>query len=136
MKKQIFMAILAILSTTATTMAQEHKHSANEHMNRSSTDDLVKRFESPERDASQQPEKVLEYLGDLRGKTIMDIGAGSGYFSVKLAAKGARVIAADVSDEFQAHLKKRLKKTTSKTSNCARFPTTVPRSKTPKPTWC
>jgi len=99
------------------TMAQGHHHghsnenpknSANDHMHRSSTDDLIKRFESPERDAYQQPEKVMQYLGALKGKTIMDIGAGSGYFSVKLAAKGAKVIAADVSDEFQTYLKKRI----------------------------
>ena len=83
--------------------------SANDHMHKSSTQDLVNSFESPERDAYQKPEKVLSYLGDLEGKRIMDIGSGSGYFSVKLAEKGAHVIAADVDDEFQASLKKRIK---------------------------
>lgn len=82
--------------------------SANDYMHQSNTEDLIKRFESPERDAYQKPEKVLEYLGDITGKKIMDIGAGSGYFSMKLAEKGAHVIAADVSDEFQAVLKKRI----------------------------
>ena len=81
---------------------------ANEHMHSSSTEDLIERFESPERDAYQKPEKVFEYLGDIKGKKIMDIGAGSGYFSVKLAEKGAIVIAADVSDEFQDVIKKRI----------------------------
>jgi ubiquinone/menaquinone biosynthesis C-methylase UbiE len=81
---------------------------ANDYMHQSNTEDLIKRFESPERDAYQKPEKVLKYLGDLKGKKIMDIGAGSGYFSIKLAEKGAQVIAADVSDEFQAVLKKRI----------------------------
>lgn len=81
---------------------------ANEYMHQSSTEDLIKRFESPERDAYQKPEKVLNYLGKLKNKKIMDIGAGSGYFSVKLAEKGANVIAADVNDEFQALLKKRI----------------------------
>ena len=57
--------------------------------------DLVERFESPERDAYQEPQKVLEFLGDIQGQTIMDIGASSGYFSVKLAERGAKVIAAD-----------------------------------------
>lgn len=84
--------------------------SANEHMHQSSVDELSRRFESPERDAYQQPEKVLEYLGDIKGKKIMDIGAGTGYFSVKLAAKGAQVIAADVNDEFQMYLKERIEK--------------------------
>jgi len=84
--------------------------SANEYMHQSSVEELVERFESPERDAYQKPKKVLEFLGDISGKTIMDIGAGSGYFSVKLAKKGANVIAADVNDEFQALLKEGIKK--------------------------
>lgn len=84
--------------------------SANEYMHQSSVEDLVKRFESPERDEYQKPDKVLEFLGDISGKTIMDIGAGSGYFSVKLAKKGANVIAADVNEEFQTLLKERIEK--------------------------
>jgi cyclopropane fatty-acyl-phospholipid synthase-like methyltransferase len=87
----------------------EHNGGANHYMHQSSMDELVERFESKERDKYQQPEKVLEYLGDINGKKIMDIGAGTGYFSVKLAAKGANVIAADVSDDFQDYLKKRIK---------------------------
>ena len=87
-----------------------HGASANEYMHHSSMDDLVERFESPERDAYQMPEQVLNTLGDLKGKTIMDIGAGSGYFSVKLAKHAGQVIAADVSKEFQEFLKQRIKK--------------------------
>ena len=83
---------------------------ANEHMHRSSVEDLIARFESPERDAYQKPDEVLGFLGNIKGKKIMDIGAGSGYFSVKLAKNGAHVIAADVDEEFQAFLKERIKK--------------------------
>ena len=97
-------------------MEQNHKekqppHSgnkSNEYMHQKPVEELIKNFESPERDAYQQPAKVLAYLGDISGKKIMDIGAGSGYFSVKLAENGANVIAADVSEEFQEALKKRI----------------------------
>ncbi|WBM74592.1 class I SAM-dependent methyltransferase [Saprospira grandis] len=88
-----------------------HKHhhgSANAHMHSQSIEELVERFESKERDEYQQPAKVLDYLGDLSGKKIMDIGAGSGYFSVKFAAAGAEVIAADVDTGFQNYLQKRI----------------------------
>jgi cyclopropane fatty-acyl-phospholipid synthase-like methyltransferase len=88
--------------------SQDSTKTANDYMHRSSTEDLINRFESPERDEYQKPEKVLAYLGDIKGKKIMDIGAGSGYFSIKLAEKGAHVIAADVSDEFQTALKQRI----------------------------
>jgi len=82
----------------------QHGHApghANKHMNSTSFEDLVIRFDSPERDAYQQPAKVLEYIGDVTGKKILDIGAGTGYFAFKLAAKGAEVIAGDVDDRFQ-----------------------------------
>ena len=102
---------------------KENRHgAANEHMHRSSVEDLIKRFESPERDEYQQPEKVLDYLGEIQGKTIMDIGAGSGYFSVRLAEKGANVIAADVDDEFQAFLKKRIQENQLKNIETRKIP--------------
>jgi len=44
----------------------------------------------------QNPELVLSLLGDLSGKTVADIGAGSGYFSFKLAKSAEKVIALDV----------------------------------------
>jgi 2-polyprenyl-3-methyl-5-hydroxy-6-metoxy-1,4-benzoquinol methylase len=110
-------ALICLLSTSQLN-AQHHGHghqhgsnsSANAYMHRSSTAELIQRFESPERDAYQQPEKVLAYLGELKGKRIMDIGAGSGYFSVKLAAQGAQVIAADVNEEFLAYINERIAK--------------------------
>jgi len=126
MKKSAFVLIVALLVScnskhrnTETSQVAEPTHkraqeepsdhgTANEHMRQSSVEDLIRRFESPERDAYQQPGKVLEYLGDLKGKDVMDIGAGSGYFSVKLAEAGARVIAADVDDEFQEFLRRRI----------------------------
>ena len=106
--------------------AQEDKESrhgaANEHMHRSSVSDLIERFESPEREAYQKPQIVVEYLGDIQGKTIMDIGAGSGYFSVRLAEKGADVIAADVDDEFQEFLKKRINENNLKNIETRKIP--------------
>lgn len=78
-----------------------HGHgSANEHMHQSSFEDLVARFEDPEREEWQQPEKVFKMMGDISGKTLMEIGAGTGYFSFKAVAKGARVIAADIDERF------------------------------------
>lgn len=92
--------------------ADKHQHAthhdANEFMHQSSTEELINRFESAERDAYQQPEKVLAWMGDFTGEKIMDLGAGSGYFSVKLARAGAQVIAADVDTAFQKHIQARM----------------------------
>lgn len=83
-----------------------HLHdSANEHMHESSFEELVARFEGPERDEYQQPAKVLDWLGIQPGMTIMDIGAGTGYFSFRLQEAGAKVIAADVDSAFQDYIR-------------------------------
>ena len=82
-----------------------HHNQANHHMNQADFESLTRRFESPGRDAYQQPEKVLEFLGDVSGETIMDIGAGTGYFSFRLVDAGARVIAADVDERFQEYIR-------------------------------
>lgn len=82
-----------------------HHGDANEYMHSSKFDELVERFESEERDAYQEPEKVIEFLGDMNGLKVMDLGAGTGYFSFKFSQVGASVIAADVNDQFQEFIK-------------------------------
>lgn len=48
------------------------------------------------RSSWQQPELVVNKLGDIEGKVIADIGAGTGYFVIRLAYKNAKVIAIDI----------------------------------------
>ncbi|MBK9149518.1 MAG: class I SAM-dependent methyltransferase [Saprospiraceae bacterium] len=48
------------------------------------------------RDVWQKPDLVIRQLGDLTGKTIADIGAGTGYFSFRLVAKAEKVIAIEI----------------------------------------
>ena len=63
-------------------------------------DDLVNEFESVDRVIWQKPELVVQKLGDLTGKTIADIGAGSGYFSFRLLGKANKVVAVDIDKRF------------------------------------
>ena len=69
-------------------------------MHKSSFEELVEKFENPERDQWQKPDLVIEKLGDIKGKKIADIGAGTGYFSRRLAQKGASVLALDIDEQF------------------------------------
>ena len=71
--------------------------------------DLIKSFDSDDRAATQKPYEVIALFGDLNGKKILDIGSGSGYFTFRLAEKGANVIAGDVNDEFLDHIDKKMK---------------------------
>ena len=45
----------------------------------------AKSFDNPARDAWQMPGRVIETLGLQRGQTVADIGAGTGYFAIRLA---------------------------------------------------
>lgn len=89
-------------------MGHHHKHVhghedqniSNRHMHESSFEELSASFESDEREAWQKPDLVIEKLGDLKGKMVADIGAGTGYFSFRLAEKEAEVIAIDVDQRF------------------------------------
>jgi SAM-dependent methyltransferase len=60
-------------------------------------------LERSERDAEEEPDKALDALGTLTGLTVADVGAGSGYFTVRLASRvGAtgRVYATDLQAEM------------------------------------
>ena len=87
-----------------------HKHGmsnghANKHMHSHKFEELVKRFESPGRDKWQKPDRVIAAMGSLKGKTIAEIGSGTGYFTFRLAQTADRVIAADVDERFLDYIK-------------------------------
>jgi len=59
-------------------------------------------FESPGRDKRLQIDRVMDILGITPGKNVADIGAGSGWFTVRAARRvgeGARVYAVDINPE-------------------------------------
>lgn len=53
-------------------------------------------YESADRVIWQKPDLVVQQLGDVEGKVVADLGAGTGYFSRRIAYKGAKVIAIDI----------------------------------------
>jgi len=95
-------------------------HDANKHMNKSSFEDLVNRFEDSDRMKWQKPYEVIEKLG-IEGKTVADIGAGTGYFAFRMLNKAKKVIAVDVDKRFIDYLEQ--KKSQAPDSLQARFET-------------
>ncbi len=65
---------------------------------------LVRNYEDPDRKNWQNPQLVIEKLGDLSGKTIADIGAGTGYFTFRLAPFAQKVIAIDIDSRFLSYI--------------------------------
>ncbi len=65
------------------------------------------------RDAHGEAERVMDRLGVAPGKRVADIGAGLGYYTVRLVRRlgpGATIYATDVNREFLGRLKARLRK--------------------------
>jgi arsenite methyltransferase len=74
--------LLALLFCQAVT-AQEHAESA--HHGFQDTAHWVAAFESPARAKWQKPDEVVRALNLKPGQTIVDIGAGTGYFTRRFA---------------------------------------------------
>lgn len=68
-------------------------------------------LERSERELEEAPDTALDALGPLTGQTVADVGAGSGYFTVRLAARVGRlgrVYANDLQPEMLKMLAARL----------------------------
>jgi len=65
---------------------------------------LVKNYEDPDRKSWQNPQLIIEKLGDISGKTIADVGAGTGYFTFRLAPFAQKVIAIDIDTRFLSYI--------------------------------
>jgi predicted methyltransferase len=65
-----------------------------------------------ERDKAGEPQQLVRLLGIKPGNTVADIGAGSGYYVVRLApivGTGGRVIAEDVMPDYLENLRRRVR---------------------------
>jgi len=69
-------------------------------------------FESPGRDQRLQINRVMDILGVRAGKNVADIGAGSGWFTVRAAQRVAEgtVYAVDINPEAVRYIDTRLEK--------------------------
>ena len=86
----------------------EHSH----HHGSRSVEEWRRILEDPSRDGWQKPAQVLEALGLRPGQDVADIGAGTGYFSVRFAqavGPGGKVFAVDIDQGLIDHLNERAK---------------------------
>jgi SAM-dependent methyltransferase len=70
-------------------------------------------FDSPGRDERLQINRVMDILAIARGKTVADIGAGSGWFTVRAARRvgeGGTVYAVDINPDAIRYIESRIRK--------------------------
>jgi len=70
----------------------------------------IDRYLNPPCDTPYGLEYAFYLLGDIRGKTVLDLGCGTGENIVPLAERGAKVIGIDLSPELIALAQERLQK--------------------------
>jgi ubiquinone/menaquinone biosynthesis C-methylase UbiE len=111
MSKARLLFAVAFVSLGLTVTAQQHQPAKSDHMPHRFDDPerYAKSFDDPARDAWQMPSRVIEALGLSPNASVADIGAGTGYFSVKLAkaVPSGTVYAVDVEPSMLEHIRQR-----------------------------
>ncbi|MDA1307490.1 MAG: class I SAM-dependent methyltransferase [Acidobacteria bacterium] len=106
------LSLLALpLAAAGVLHAQNPKSMAEMHALHTNPDAYIKALEDPARDAYQKPHEVMTALAVKEGEIIADIGAGSGYFSLRLArhvGTAGHVYAVDISPDMTRHLNERI----------------------------
>lgn len=116
LKRRIYLlAILVVLSTSLLPEMASAAHQSSTEQRKTSepyTGDLSI-FESPGRDERLQINRVMDILGVSSGKSVADIGAGSGWFSVRAAKRvgpTGTIYAIDINPEAVHYIDQRAKK--------------------------
>ena len=103
-------ALTMLLTTTSGAALAQTAHTHQHHFRDAQKWSHV--FDDPQRDAWQKPHEVIQALALRPDAVVADVGAGTGYFSMRLARmlpKG-RVYAVDVEREMVKHLAERAKR--------------------------
>ncbi len=103
--KHAWLTVLLVLACGAGSAQTPHTH----HHSFAGAEEWAHVFDDPARDAWQKPHQVIQALELAPDATVADIGAGTGYFSVRLAhmtPKG-RVFAVDIEPDMVRYLGER-----------------------------
>lgn len=103
--------IVLAAGAAAAQAPQGQPHDRPDHMHHRFDDPerYAKSFDDPKRDAWQMPDRVIEALRLPPGASVADIGAGTGYFTVRLAkaVPSGTVYAVDIEPAMLEHIRGR-----------------------------
>lgn len=85
MRRLVPLLVLLVACTRPAPRHDEHQQPYHAYHRFEHAEDWVARFEDPSRDAWQKPDEVIRTLSLSPSARVADIGAGTGYFSVRLA---------------------------------------------------
>jgi arsenite methyltransferase len=99
--------LLAVAFTASAAQVEHQRHHPPE-----ATSEYIRILEDPGREKWQEPDRVVKALGLRPGESVADLGAGSGYFTVRLAkavGPSGKVFAVDINPGMLAHIRQRAK---------------------------
>jgi predicted methyltransferase len=99
-------------SPPGATIAQDDSDAISRPTGKPYTGDLSI-FEDPKRDEKLQPNRIMDVLGIKEGSSVADIGAGSGWFTVRAARRvgnSGEVYAVDINRDYLDYIEKRSKR--------------------------
>jgi ubiquinone/menaquinone biosynthesis C-methylase UbiE len=111
--KHYVLAVFLLAVAVAFSQSKEQEKAHADHMEHHfDATESAKSFDDPARDAWQLPERVIAALNLKRGQIVADIGAGTGYFTVRLAKSEAapKVYAADIEPSMVSYVRERAAK--------------------------
>lgn len=110
--KPWIVASLLVAGAVSAPLARQHKPGGHMDHRFEDPERYAKSFDDPARDEWQQPDRVLAALELRPEQTVADIGAGTGYFTVRLArAPGvAKVFAVDIEPSMVEYVRQRAAK--------------------------
>jgi ubiquinone/menaquinone biosynthesis C-methylase UbiE len=100
-------ALLIAIATTAALAAQQREHL------RLFPPENLGLLEAPDREAWQKPEQIMDALGLAEESVVADLGAGSGWFTIRLANRvgpNGRVYAEDIQQPMVSALNLRVQR--------------------------
>jgi len=107
MAKRSGWVVVALLLCLSLLAQVAHRHHPPE-----SASAYIQSLEDPGRDEWQKPQQVIAELGLKPGDVVADLGAGSGYFTVRFAravAPTGKVFAVDITREMLEYIERRAK---------------------------
>ena len=100
------LTLLVVAAPAAPQSPAEHEHDFDD------AERWARVFDDPKRDEWQKPQEVIQALALKPDAVVADIGAGTGYFSVRLARAlpAAKIYATDIEPAMVQHLAARAKR--------------------------
>ena len=109
----ILIILLLFVGTTISAYAKEGPFTREERRKLMPLNNLMTNLENTRVEKEKQPEKVLNILGIKQGEIIADVGAGTGFYTFRIADRvgiEGKIYAVEIEDELLDYIRTKMNK--------------------------